>query len=39
MSAGWFLVALALAFWFGWVLCSYWEEQARIEERRKDDDA
>ena len=34
MSAGWTLVLMAACVVAGWFLCSYFEEQARIDRRR-----
>ena len=34
MSAVGYVLALVVAFGAGWVLCSYFEAQARIERRR-----
>ena len=35
MSAVGYVLALVVAFGAGWVLCSYFEAQARIEARRR----
>ena len=34
MSGGWTLVLMVVCVAVGWLLCSYYEQQARIDKRR-----
>ncbi len=34
MTSFWYIVSMAIAFVAGWFLCSYYEQEARNDERR-----